>query len=103
MEFLTEQWELLVAKCARGQGDFPGLLLEGLQNLGVTVSLIHGGIRRQAIEVTFALDVIHPDPFRMLDHHVERMIVMSAIPVLDTSSGSSSKRSAWRIQSSHQL
>jgi hypothetical protein len=45
--------------------------------------LIHRGIRSQAIEVTFALDVIHPDAFRMLDHHVERTIVVGSIAVLE--------------------
>jgi hypothetical protein len=47
------------------------------------VSLIHRGIRSQAIEVTFALDVIDPDAFGALDDYVERMVVMSAIVVLE--------------------
>jgi hypothetical protein len=82
MQFFTEERELLVSECTRGQGNFPGLLLKGLQNLRVTVSLIHSGIRCQAIEVTFALNVIDPDAFRALDHNVERTIMMSPIPVL---------------------
>jgi hypothetical protein len=83
MEFFTEQRELLVAECARGESDLAGLLLKSLQNFGMTVALIHRGIRSQAIEVTFALDVIDPDAFGALDDYVERMIVMSAIVVLE--------------------
>jgi hypothetical protein len=49
----------------------------------MTVSLIHRGIRGQAIEVTLPLDVIHPNAFRALDHYVKRMIVMSSILVLE--------------------
>jgi hypothetical protein len=71
-----EQRELLVAECARGKGDLARLLVESLQNFGVTVPLIHRGIRSQAIEVTLALDVIHPDAFGALDDYVERMIVV---------------------------
>ena len=83
MQFLAEQRQLLVAECARGQRDFPRLLVQGLQNFGMTVSLIHRGIRRQAIEVTFALDVIHPNALRPLDHHVQRTIRMSSILVFE--------------------
>src|SRR5580692_8247046 len=83
MEFLVEQRKLLIAKCTRGQSNFLGLLLQSLQNLGMTMSLVHRGICRQAIEVTVAFDVIHPDSFRTLDHHVERMVVVSAVPALE--------------------
>ena len=83
MQFLVEQRQLLVAERARGQRDFPRLLVQGFENLGMAVSLIHRGIRRQAIEVTFALDVIHPHALRPLDHHVERMIVVSSILVFE--------------------
>jgi hypothetical protein len=47
------------------------------------MSLIHGGICRQAIEVTFAFNVIHPNTFRALDHNVEGMIVMGSVAVLE--------------------
>ena len=83
MDFFVEQRQLVVAEGARGKGDFPRLLVKGLQNFGMAVSLIHRGIGSQTIEVTFALDVIHPHAFRALDYHVERMIVMSAILVLE--------------------
>ena len=62
---------------------FRACLVQGVQNLGMAMSLIHRGIRSQAIEVTFALDVIHPHAFRALDHHVERMIVMSSVLVFE--------------------
>ena len=83
VEFLVEQRELLVAEGARGERDFPRLLVQSLQNLGMTVSLVHRGIRRQAIEVAFALDVIHPHAFGALDDHVERMVVVSSILVFE--------------------
>src|SRR5580765_2119434 len=83
MEFLVEQRQLLVPECTRGESNFAGLLLKGLQNPGMTVSLVHRGIRSQAIEVTSALDVIYPNAFRTLNHHFERMIVMSSILVLE--------------------
>jgi outer membrane receptor for Fe3+-dicitrate len=53
------------------------------QNLGMAVPLVHRGIRRQAIEVALALDVIHPDAFRALDDYVEGMIVVSSIFVFE--------------------
>jgi hypothetical protein len=89
MEFLTEQRELFVAKCARGESNFAGLLRKSLQNLGMTVSLIYRGIRGQAVEVAFAFDVIQPYAFGTFDDYVEGMIIMSAILVfqLDEVSG----------------
>ena len=83
MEFFTEQRELLVAKCTRGQSNFLCLLVKGLQNRGMTVPLIHSGIRSQAVEITLALDVIHPDAVRALDHNVEGMIVMGSVAVFE--------------------
>jgi len=49
----------------------------------MAVALIHRGIRSQAVQVTFAIDVIHPDTLCVLDHDVERMIVMSPILILE--------------------
>jgi hypothetical protein len=49
----------------------------------MTVSLIYRGIRRQAIEVTLPLDVIHPYAFRTLDYYLERIVVMSSIQVFE--------------------
>jgi hypothetical protein len=83
VEFLAEQRQLFVPECARSKSNFPGLLLKSLQNLGVTVPLIDRGICSQAIEVTFAFDVIHPNAFPTLDYHIEWTIVMSAIPVFE--------------------
>ena len=49
---------------------------------GMAVPLVHRRIRRQAIEVALAVHVVHPDALGALDHHVERMIVVSSVLLL---------------------
>jgi hypothetical protein len=48
----------------------------------MAVALVDRGIGSQAIEITAALDVIHPDAFSALQHNVERMIVVCSEFVL---------------------
>ena len=48
------------------------------QNPRMAVSLVHRRIRRQAIEIALAFDVVDPNAFGALDDDVERMIVVSA-------------------------
>ena len=79
MEFLVEQRQLIVAEGARGQRDFVRLLDQGLQNFGMAVALVDGGIGGQAIEVALAFDVVDPDALGALDDDVERMIVVSSV------------------------
>jgi hypothetical protein len=49
----------------------------------MAVALVDRGIGSQAIEVAGALGVINPDAFSTLEHHIKRMIVVSAIPFLE--------------------
>src|SRR5205085_10624213 len=46
--------------------------------LGVAVALVHRRIRRQAVEVTVAVDVPYPDALTARQHDVERMVVVRA-------------------------
>ncbi len=43
-QFLIKEGQLTVAKGPGGQGHFVGLILEGLDNFGVTVALVDGGV-----------------------------------------------------------
>ena len=45
VEFLVEQRQLIVAESARGQRDLVRLLDHGLQDFGMAVSLVDGGVR----------------------------------------------------------
>src|SRR5690349_21672767 len=45
----------------------------------MAVPLVYRGIRRQAVEIALAVNVIHPHPFRSLDDDVERTVVVGAI------------------------
>ena len=45
----------------------------------MAMSLIHRRIRRQAIEIALAFDVIHPDALSAFDHDVQRMIIVRSI------------------------
>jgi hypothetical protein len=47
------------------------------------MSLVDGGIRRQAIQIAIAFDVVNPHAFGALDDNVERMIVVSAIKLFE--------------------
>src|SRR6185503_16491342 len=79
VKIFTKQGELGVSKCARGQGDFLRLLFEGLKNLWVTMTLIHRGVCGQAIQITFALNVVNPNTLSTFNHYVERTIVVRSV------------------------
>ena len=79
VEILAEQRQLLVAKRARGQSDFAGLLLEGAKNLGVAVSLIDCRIGGETVEITLPFDVIDPHALGALNHDVERVIIVRSV------------------------
>ena len=83
VEFLIEQRQLIVAKGARCQRDLARLVDHGLQDFGMAVPLVDGGVRRQAIEIAIAFHVINPDPFRVFDNHVERMVVVRAVLIFE--------------------
>jgi hypothetical protein len=79
VKIFTEEGELGVSKCARGQGDFPGLLFEGSKDLWVTVTLIYRRVCGQAIQITLALDVVNPNALSTFNHYVERTIVVRSV------------------------
>lgn len=54
-----------------------------LKDLGVTVALIHRGVRRETIEIAFSFVVIDPHALAALDHHVERMVIVGAVEVFE--------------------
>jgi hypothetical protein len=47
----------------------------------MAMSLINGGIRSQAIEVTLAFDVLDPHALRTLNDHIERAIVVGSVQI----------------------
>src|SRR5579871_102243 len=74
---------MLIAECTRGQSNFPRLLLECSQDFGMTMPLVHRRVRRQAVEIALAFNVIHPNTFGALDYDVERMIVVRSVMILE--------------------
>ena len=81
VEIFAEQGELVVAEGARGKGDFGGLLVEGGQDFWMAMALVDGGIGGQAVEITLAVDVVHPDTLGTLDDDVERVIIVRSMLV----------------------
>ena len=52
-------------------------------NFRMAMPLIYGGIRADTIQVSLSVYVVEPDALRTLDNQIERMIVMSAIAILE--------------------
>ncbi len=59
-----------------------GLVDQGGNDRGVTVTLIDGGVRGEAVEVAFAFDVVDPDAAGALDDYVEGLVVLVAVLLL---------------------
>ena len=55
------------------------LVNHGLANGGVAMTLIDGRIGAQAIQIAFALHIIHPYPLGAFNHHIQGVVVMGAI------------------------
>ena len=60
-----------------------GLLEQRLLDLRMTVTLVDGGVGREEIEVLSPLDVPDPDALAALQDHVERVVVVGAVIVLE--------------------
>jgi hypothetical protein len=45
----------------------------------VTVTLIHRRVSGQAIQITFALDVVNPNALGAFNHYIERTIVVRSV------------------------
>ena len=82
-DLLAEGPELVVAESARGQGEALRLALEDRDQARVTVPLVDRRIGREAVEVAIALDVPDPGALATLDDDVERMVVVSAVLLLE--------------------
>ena len=57
--------------------DLVGLIDEGLDDFGVAVALIRGGVPGQEIEVPFALDVPNVDALSLGHDHWQRSVVVA--------------------------
>src|ERR1700756_3590942 len=49
----------------------------------MAMALIYRAIGRDAIEILFTVDVVQPDTLGMVDHQVERRIVVRAIVLIE--------------------
>src|ERR1022692_768069 len=49
----------------------------------MAVALVDRGIGGEAVEVAAAFDVIHPYAIGALDHHIQRMVVISAVKIFE--------------------
>src|SRR5208337_1669397 len=79
MQLLEEQRQLVVTESARSERDFVRLLHQGVQDLGMAVALVHGGIRCEAIQILFAFHVIDPAALGAVNDDIERVVVMSSV------------------------
>ena len=77
-QFATEQGQLIVTICPRGERDPLGLALERSQDARVAVPLVDRRVSTQAIQVAGALYVINPRSLGPCYHHGQRMIVVRA-------------------------
>ncbi len=83
-QLLVKQAELVIAERAGRQGEFAGLVDHRGQNPGVAVPLIDGRIGRQAVHVTAAVDIPHPDPPAAAQDHVQRVVVVRPIALFQS-------------------
>ncbi len=82
VEVFEEERELVVAEGAGGEGDLCDLVVEGLEDGGMAVALIDGGVGGEEVEVLAAVDVPDPGAGGALDDDVEGMVVVGAVLVL---------------------
>ena len=74
--------ECVVVECARGQAQHVGLILERLDDARMAVPLVDCRVGREEVKVFLTLDIPHIDALATMQHHGQRMIVVSAIAVL---------------------
>ncbi len=83
-QVLGHQGELVVAEGARGEGEPFGLLNERPHDAWVAVALVDRRVGAQAVQVTFALHIPDPDPLSPFDDHINRVIGVRAVGVLQS-------------------
>ena len=82
-ELPGQERPLIVAEGARGERHPPGLIFQGLDDSRVAVSLVHGRIGAQEIQVLAAVEVPDPDALGLVDDDVQRMVVVRAVFIFD--------------------
>ena len=79
-EFLVRA-EAVVIEGAGGQAQILGLVGEGLDDLRVAVTLVHGRISREKIEIAFAVDIPYEGTFAFGEDNGQWMIVMRTVAI----------------------
>ena len=82
-DLLTQGAELIVAEGARGQGHAARLLDERLDQAGVAVTLVDRRVGGKAVHVAAPLDVPDPHSGGPRDHHVEGVVVVGTVAILE--------------------
>src|SRR6267154_3823920 len=77
-DLLVEGSQLVVVEGAGGQGQPTRLLHHRGQDLRMAVALVHRRIGREAIEITVALRIPHPDAFAARQNDAERLVIVRA-------------------------
>jgi hypothetical protein len=70
-------------KGSRDQGELAALLDQGLDDPGVTVTLIDGRVGGQAVEVLATLDVPHPNAFAAVENDIQGRVVVGSEAVFE--------------------
>jgi hypothetical protein len=81
-ESCDERAETVVVERAAREGDPPELGAGRLDERGVPVPEVHGGVRGEAVEVALARDIHHPCPVTVTDDNLERVVVVCGVLVL---------------------
>ena len=77
-EFFQELSHPIVVECATGERHPVGLFLQGTDDPGVTVPLVHRRIRREEVHVATPLGVLDPHAFGGGDDHRQGMVVVGS-------------------------
>lgn len=76
LHLLRPDGEDVVVECARGQGQPPSLLSEGLDQLRVTMALVHGTVCGQEVEVVLSLGIPDIDALGLGEDDGKRVVVV---------------------------
>ncbi len=71
--------EAIIVEGAAAEGELLSLVGQGLDNLGVAVTLVDGRVGRKEVEIAFALAIPHKGTFAFGQNDGQRMIVVSTI------------------------
>ena len=71
--------ECIAVECARCQTQHVSLVLQRLHDFRMAVTLVNSRIRREEVEVFLAFYVPYIDTLTFVEHHWQRMIVVSTV------------------------